>query len=555
MDRVRDLVVAGGVSVVLAQDRDRFSREPAYTYLLRREFEEHGCELRSLNDRGDGTPEGELTDGILDQLAKYERAKIAERARRGKLRKAREGKILRTSRPDYGFKYNKSGDAYIVDEEEMSIVRRIFLHVGAGETLNSIKRKLELEGVLPPMNGDRGGVYWTPSFLRNLILDDVYRPHALPEIEAMVAPEVAARLDESCSYGVFWYNRTRTTRKKVSVAGLDGREYKTRHYVRKNPREQWIAILVPDAGVAREVVDTAREMIRNNRAPSNAGRRFWQLPGGAVRCGACGTCMTQYAVPRNGRIYAYYKCARLLRFGKDGCSPDRVRTNHRAEEVERSVWELVSELMQDPKQLVEGLESMIELESHSAHGDPEREAKAWLDKLAEVDSERRGYLKLAARGTITDLELDEALVELEETRATAERELATLRTRQEAIEALERDREVLLEHYAAIAPEALDSLTPEERHRLYKMLRLTEQDGHNLRGLERDGALALGLEHDTQGYHREYIDPDDAGAKSAVDKNAVDEGVYVVEAVPKDGEVSENWNGERSVHGHITAIN
>src|ERR671917_2043845 len=47
MDRVRDLVSAGGVSVVLAQDRDRFSREPAYTYLLRREFEECGCELRS----------------------------------------------------------------------------------------------------------------------------------------------------------------------------------------------------------------------------------------------------------------------------------------------------------------------------------------------------------------------------------------------------------------------------------------------------------------------------------------------------------------------------
>ena len=29
MDRVRDLVAAGGVSVVLAQDRDRFAREPA----------------------------------------------------------------------------------------------------------------------------------------------------------------------------------------------------------------------------------------------------------------------------------------------------------------------------------------------------------------------------------------------------------------------------------------------------------------------------------------------------------------------------------------------
>jgi site-specific DNA recombinase len=39
MDRVRDLVTGGGVSVVLAQDRDRFAREPAYYYLLRREFE------------------------------------------------------------------------------------------------------------------------------------------------------------------------------------------------------------------------------------------------------------------------------------------------------------------------------------------------------------------------------------------------------------------------------------------------------------------------------------------------------------------------------------
>src|SRR5215212_3682675 len=85
MDRVRDLVAAGGVSVVLAQDRDRFSREPAYTYLLRREFDERGTVLRALNDQGDDSPEGQLTDGILDQLAKYERAKIAERSRRGKL--------------------------------------------------------------------------------------------------------------------------------------------------------------------------------------------------------------------------------------------------------------------------------------------------------------------------------------------------------------------------------------------------------------------------------------------------------------------------------------
>jgi hypothetical protein len=69
-----------------------------------------------------------------------------------------------------------------------------------------------------------------------------------------------------------------------------------------------------------------------------------------------------------------------------------------------------------------------------------------------------------------DAELDETLAELEETRSTAEHELASLQSRQEAIEALERDKEALLEYYASIAPEALDSLTPEERHQLYRML-------------------------------------------------------------------------------------
>src|SRR5918997_3271888 len=53
MDRVRDLVAAGSVAIVLAQDRDRFAREPAYHHLLRREFEEHDCEMCALNDRGD----------------------------------------------------------------------------------------------------------------------------------------------------------------------------------------------------------------------------------------------------------------------------------------------------------------------------------------------------------------------------------------------------------------------------------------------------------------------------------------------------------------------
>src|SRR5215211_84671 len=258
MDRVRDLVAAGGVSVVLAQDRDRFSREPAYTYLLRREFEEHECELRSLNDRGDGSPEGELTDGILDQLAKYERAKIAERSRRGKLRKAHEGKMIPASTPNYGFGYNGARDNYVVDEANMCVVRRIFRMVGAeGDSLNSVKRTFDREGVPTP----RGSRYWGNTFIQRVITDDVYRPHAFEEVEALVLPEVASTLDPAKRYGVWWYNRRRRIEKQVSHASRDGRRYVRRSTTTEKPREEWIAVPVPDAGIPREWVDGARVAI------------------------------------------------------------------------------------------------------------------------------------------------------------------------------------------------------------------------------------------------------------------------------------------------------
>src|SRR5918998_2294068 len=43
------------------------------------------------------------------------------------------------------------------------------------------------------------------------------------------------RGDEAKSYGVFWSNRTRTTRRRVSEAGPNGREYRWRYSVHQKP--------------------------------------------------------------------------------------------------------------------------------------------------------------------------------------------------------------------------------------------------------------------------------------------------------------------------------
>jgi len=167
---VRELVGAGRVSTVLTQNRDRFAHESASLFYLREAFGQYGCKLRALNDRGDDSPEGQLTDGILDQIARFERLKMAEGSRRGKLRKARDGKIVAPHTPRYGFKLNAARDAYKANEAEMEVVRRIFRMAGAeGRTPSSLARVLEKQGV-PSCEGTKR---WARTFFRACILDDV----------------------------------------------------------------------------------------------------------------------------------------------------------------------------------------------------------------------------------------------------------------------------------------------------------------------------------------------------------------------------------------------
>ena len=468
MDRVRDLVAGGGVYGVLAQDRDRFAREPAYHYLLRREFEEHGTMIRALNDRGDDTPEGELTDGILDQLGKYERAKISERSRRGKLQKAREGKVMAGHRVKYGFKLNATRDGLLVDEGKMLNVRRIFRMVGTeGHSMNAVYKTFERERIPTP----GGGKHWDRAFFRVAILDDAYRPHTYEEVEALVSPEVAARLEREQLYGIWWYNRLRVRTRQVSEPSENGRRYRREARFTVKPKEEWVAVPVPYAGIPCEVVDAARAAIKDNRVPSKARRRFWELSGGILRCAECGHTTANHSVRANSgtHYHHYYYCRNHHKHGDAECAH---RKNHRAPDTEGRVWDLISGLLKDPERLRAGLDEMIEAERAGMRGDPEAEALAWLDKIAALDGKRSRYQDMAAEGHITFDELGAKLRELEGQRTTAEEELDNLQLRRARLEDLERDRETLLREYAGMVPERLDELTGEERHQVYRMLRL-----------------------------------------------------------------------------------
>jgi site-specific DNA recombinase len=474
MDRVRDLVAAGGVSVVLAQDRDRFAREPAYHYLLKREFEEHGTTIRALNDRGDGTPEGELTDGILDQLGKFERAKTAERTRRGKLRKAREGKIICGHTPGYGFRYNATRDGYEVEQQDMAVVKRIFEMVGSGgESIYGVCRALERAGVSSP----KGNRVWPKPTVKDIIRDDAYRTLDYSQmqdlvVEGRLTADVLARLDRKKRHGIWWFNRAHKTERRVAVETPNGREYKTRSKTVARPRSEWIAVPVPDSGIPPELVDAARDAIKDNRSASRAGRRLFDLSGGVLFCSDCGRRMVGTSIrdPKTGKRYFYYECTRLRNADSRRCVAKVRRV--RADALEPRIWGFVSGMILEPGRLRRGLETLIEEEERASRGDPDREAKLWHDKLIEAERMRSGYQDLAARGLLTYEELGEKLAVLEETRATARRELEALKGRRERLEDLKRDRDAVLEAYANVTAEALEELSPEERNKLYKMLKL-----------------------------------------------------------------------------------
>jgi site-specific DNA recombinase len=470
MDRVRDLVSAGGVSVVLAQDRDRFAREPAYHFLLRQEFAEHGTKIRALNDLGDDSPEGDLTDGILDQIGKFERAKIAERTRRGKLRRAREGKIVPTSTPDYGFRYTSDREGYEVDPEQMDVVRRIFKMVGReGMKLHGAKKSLDGEGVPTPGRAR----YWNTNFIHSVVRDDVYKPHTYDELRAMVdagqmTRDVFGRLVPAKRYGIWWYNVRRKQTRQVAEVGPDGsRVYVRRSQVSVKPRSEWIAVPVPDSGIPRDLVDAARDTIKNNQRSASRKHRFWELAGGITRCGGCGRVMYTNTITNRNNLH-YFRCPTRRDNGKEACEV----TNRRADVIEAEVWESVRAILSDSDRLRADLDAMIEMKRQASRNDPTDEINHWLKVLADADEKRAKYQRAYAADVMTLADLKARLAELEQECQIAERELASLRLREREIADLERDRDALLESYAGASEEALDSLMPKQRHNLYKSLRI-----------------------------------------------------------------------------------
>jgi site-specific DNA recombinase len=463
LDRVRDLVEKGGVAVVVAQDADRITRDPAHRAFLDAEFERYGTRLVALDDWGDDTHEGELLKFLKGWVSKGERLKIAERARRGMREKARRGETVGQVRAPLGFRYRPDRKALEIEPERMVVARRIFEMAAEGNSLLAIKKALERDGV-PTPTGKR---LWSLGTLHQIVNNEVYRSRSVEELRAIVSDGVADKLDPGKRYGVWWWGRKRHHQQYDRELGLDGeKRYRKGSRTEELPREQWVAIPVPDCGLPPELVDAARTARAEYRRPATTGY-FWQLSGGIMRCGECGHAMSGNYAGNKGKRRPYYRCHHRARNGAEVC-PNKKQ--HKAEKIEAEAWEKLSTLLRNPERLCIGIKQMIEGQRAALRRDPTHELQHWHGELQKIERMRSGYLDQQAEGVISMSELKGKLAALDERRMVAERELEKLTRHRERIAELERDAEALMELYTYQAREGLDLYTPQDKHNAYKTL-------------------------------------------------------------------------------------
>src|SRR5215217_5600208 len=431
LDRVRDLVEAGGVGVAVAQDADRITRDPAHRAFLDEEFERVGTRLVALDDWGDGSHEGELLKYLKGWVSKGERLKIAERSRRGKREKARRGKTVGHLRAPLGFRYTPDRNALVVDPEKMLTVRRIFEMAADGRSLLSIKKTLERDDV-PTARGHR---LWGLGTLQHIVQNDVYRTRNVEELRPLLPDGAEDKLNPDEKYGVWWYGRQRHHQEYKAEFSSDGRKrYRKGKRVEDLPQEQWVAIPVPDCGTPPHVVDAARTARSEYRKPASTGY-FWQLSGGVMRCDGCGHAMSGVHTGNRGKRRPYYRCHYRARNGPDTCPNAK---HHRAERIEAEVWREVSNLLKNPERLRIGIETFIEEERMALQDAPTHGLRHWHAELTKINRKREGHLDQQAEGLISMTELKEKLANLEERREVAKRELGKLNRHHEHLAELER---------------------------------------------------------------------------------------------------------------------
>ncbi len=417
---------------VVVYDPDRLSRKYAHQELIRDELEGRGIKVLfvttpPVRDEGD-----RLLYGVKGLFAEYERSKIAERFRLGKIRKAREGHVV-TSQAPYGYAYiPKQGEMHGYFEpisEEARVVRDIFDWVGnKGLTIRKVIKKLQEQNISPRKS--RRGV-WNNSTLTTLLRNETY-------------------------YGKAHYNKT--------IGIIPTKPKNTEKYKRivkssrKNkPESDWIYIECKQI-IERELFDRVQKQLRINFERCVRNKKNEYLLGNIIRC-TCGATRTGEG-PQRGK-HLYYRCSG--RVNRYPMPPSCLEKGINARIADAMVWDSVKRLMVSPQLLRRQVARYFDRKSQAV--DHSLDIASIQQDISKLDIEEERYTKAYGKQVITLAQLTSYIQDIRLKRTTLEQKL-TEYSKEQRLLPFAKPTDKQIESFCQKAKEKLESCGYEQKRRI-----------------------------------------------------------------------------------------
>jgi site-specific DNA recombinase len=438
LDGLRDAAEAGLLDGVWCLSPDRLARAYAYQVVVLDELARLGVAVRFADAPAlDDDPQARLLTQVQGVIAEYERAKIAERYRRGKLWRSRSGEVISWKAP-YGYRRiprSPAGPAHLaVFEPEAAVVRRIFDdYVAGGHSMRELTRRLNADGVVSPT----GKPVWGVSTIGRLLRNQAY-------------------------VGRVYYNRTEL----VPTAGPGRRPTRQR----PRAREEWVQIAVPPI-VPDDVFEAAQRVSRDNTQwnPRRAEPGQWLLRG-LLRCGTCGVGVNCHKMRgRNGTWHRYYYCRNhdpLRAGGEQRRCPER---NVRADALDGFVFDQVRQALLRPAVLLTG-ERAVAVRAPAPDDQLLDAQLGRLDRKAEAaQAEHRRLVDCYQAGLIDLVELQRRVKELDTRRRAITEQRHALADQHDALAKNNRLRQ-RVGAFAERVLAALDGLDFSQRQQLLRLV-------------------------------------------------------------------------------------
>lgn len=438
LDSLRDAAETGVIERVWCLSPDRLARVYAYQVIVLDELARHHVQVVFADAPAiDDDPQAKLLTQVQGVIAEYERAKIAERYRRGKLFGSRAGEVIAWRVP-YGYRRLRrdgTGPARLeIFEPEAEVVRRIFHDtVAGGCSTREIARRLAADQIPTPAGRQ---AIWVTSTISRLLRNEAY-------------------------IGRLYFNRTESVPAPGARKGH-------RQVVR--PAEEWVLIPIPPIVDEQTFSAASKAMMDNSKwSPRRAEPGQWLLKG-LVKCGSCGVGTNAHRMRgRNGTWHRYYYCRNhdpIRAGGADRRCPER---NIRADALDAYVFDRVRTALLHPDTLLAGEKSVA---ARTPTPDDEllaAELARLGRKITGTDDQRRRLADLYQAGLLELPEVHRRAADLDRRRVelTVRRDDLTAQRHE-----LSRDNKIRsrVQGFAGKVTAVIDHLDPEQKQKLLRLL-------------------------------------------------------------------------------------